>query len=279
MAQTRLVCLFVGIFLVGSVLFPSPAHAGVGVTPTALSFGSVTVNTNSGTATIVVTNYSHQVTSIQQVASSLPEFVVVAPAMPIYLSPRASTSIQVIFKPDSALTFNGSIVITPGHKGGSPISIGVSGIGTPSNSSQTQTFVLSASATNLDFGNLLVGTSTSQPFTLTNTGTGSVNVSQVAATGAGFTITGFPGAVTLAAGQSLSLSANFTPASVGAALGSISVVSNATNSPLTISLSGTGVQPQISVTPSSVSFGSMIVGASSSQALTIRNPGTAPLLI
>jgi len=237
------------------------------------------VNTNSGTATIVVTNYSRQVTSIQQVASSLPEFVVVAPAMPIYLGPRASTSIQVIFKPDSALTFNGSIVITPGHKGGSPISIGVSGIGTPSNSSQTQTFVLSASTSSLGFGSMLVGTSTSQPFTLTNTATGSVNVSQVSATGAGFTITGFSGAVTLAAGQSLPLSANFNPTRVGAALGSINVVSNATNSPVTISLSGSGVQPQISVIPASVSFGNVTVGVSNSQTLTIKNPGTATLSI
>lgn len=279
MAQTRLVCLFVGIILVGSVFFTSPALAGVGVTPNALNFGSVTVNSNGSTGTIVVTNNSRQVTSIQQVASSLPEFVVIAPAMPINLGPRTSTSIQVIFKPDSALTFNGTIVITPGRKGGSPISVGVSGVGTSANTALTQTLLPSLSASSLNFGSLLVGSSASQSFTLTNTGTGSLNVSQIVATGVGFTVSGFPGAFTLAAGQSLPLTANFSPAGVGAAVGSISVVSNATNSPLTISLSGTGVQPQIAVIPSTVSFGSVTVGVINSQTLTIKNPGTATLSV
>jgi hypothetical protein len=279
MAHTRLVCLFIGILLIGSVLFPAPASAGVGATPATLNFGSVTVNTNSGTATIVVTNYSRQIATIAQVSSSLPEFVVVTPAMPISLGFRASASIQVMFKPDSALTFNGSIIIIPGRKGGSSISVGVSGTGTPAYSAPPQTFLLSQSASSLNFGSQLVGSSASQSFTLTNTGTGSVNLSQVTATGAGFTVTGFSGAVTLAAGQSLPLSVNFTPASAGGAAGSISVVSNATNSPSTITLSGTGVQAQISVVPSTVSFGNVTVGVSNSQTLTIRNPGTAALSV
>jgi Abnormal spindle-like microcephaly-assoc'd, ASPM-SPD-2-Hydin len=278
MVQTRLVCLFVGIFLIGAVLFPIATLAGVGATPSTLSFGSVTMNTTSGAATVVVTNYSRQVTTIQQVTSSRPEFVIIAPAMPISLSPQASTSFQVVFRPDAALTFSGSIVITPGHKGGSPISISVSGSGT-SNSGPSQTFLLSTSSSSLNFGNLLVGSSASQAFTLTNTGTGSVNVSQVAATGAGFTVTGFSGGVTLAAGQSLPLTANFAPAVAGAVAGSISVVSTGTNSPATIALSGTGIQPQISVTPSSVSFGNITVGANGSQTISIRNAGRATLTL
>ena len=277
MVKTLLVCLFVGIFLIGSVLFSAPAYAGVGVTPSAINFGSVTVSTSSTAATITITNTSRQSASIQQVTSSLAQFAVLAPAMPLNLAPRSSTSFQIVFTPNAATTFTGNIVITTGHKGGGQISIPVSGSGLPSNSSQTQTSLLSASTSSLSFGSLLVGSATSQPFTLTNTGTGSVNVSQVAATGVGFTVTGFPGAVTLAAGQSLPLTANFTPASAGAAVGSISVVSNATNSPLTISLSGTGVQPQISMIPSSVSFGNVTVGVTNSQTLTIKNPGTATL--
>jgi hypothetical protein len=279
MAQTRLVCLYVGILLIGSVLFSAPASAGVGVTPSAINFGSVTVSTSSTVATITITNTSRQSASIQQVSSTLAQFAILAPAMPLSLAPRSSASFQIVFTPNAATTFSGNIVITPGHKGGGPVSIPVSGSGSPSNSSPIQTFLLSQSASSLNFGSLLVGSSASQSFALTNTGTGSVNVSQVAATGSGFTVTGFPGAVTLAAGQSLPLAANFAPASAGAAVGSISVVSNATNSPLTIALSGTGVQPQISVIPSSVSFGNVTVGVANSQTLTIKNPGTATLSI
>ena len=279
MVKPHLVCLFIGLFLVFSVLFPARAQAGIGVTPAALSFGSVTVGTNSTAATVTITNSSGQATSIQQVTSSLAEFIVIAPPMPVSLAPRSSVSFQVVFKPDAATTFSGAIVITPGHKGGGPISVGVSGVGIPTSSSPSQTFLLSTSSTSLNFGNLLVGSSASQAFTLTNTGTGSVNVSQVAATGAGFSVTGFSSGVTLAAGQSLSLTANFAPAVAGTAAGSISVVSTATNSPATISLSGTGIQPQIAVTPSSVSFGNITVGANGSQTVSIRNTGTATLSV
>ena len=279
MVKTRLVCLFIGLFLVGSVLFPVPAHAGVGVSPSALSFGSVTMGTTSTAATIVVTNNSRQATSIQQITSSLPEFIVVSSAMPLSIGARSSVSFQVVFKPDAALTFNGSIVINPGHKGGGTISISASGIGTLASSTQTQTYLLSTSVTNLNFGNTLVGSSASQAFTMTNTGTASVNISQVAATGAGFTVSGFSGGVTLAAGQSLPLTVNFAPAAAGAAVGNITVASTATNSPTTISLSGAGVQPQISVIPSSISFGNVTVGVANTQTATIRNPGTATLTV
>jgi len=279
MAQTRLVCLFVGIFLVGSVFSPVPARAGVGVSTSALSFGSVPVSTTSAAAMVVVTNNSNQNTVIQQVTSSLPEFIVVSPAMPISISPKGSVSFQVVFKPDAARTFNGNIVINPGRRGGGQISISASGIGTLAGSTPTQTSLLSASTTGLSFGSTLVGSSASQAFTLTNTGTGSVNVSQLTVTGAGFAVTGFPGAVTLAAGQSLPLTVNFVPKVAGASTGTIAVVSTATNSPATISLSGAGVQPQISVTPTSLSFGSILTGATGTQKVTISNPGTATLSV
>ncbi|HTB91280.1 MAG TPA: choice-of-anchor D domain-containing protein [Candidatus Sulfotelmatobacter sp.] len=277
MAKTRLVCLFIGLFLIGSILFPIQTLAGVGVAPSTLSFGSVTMNTVSGAFTIVVTNNSRQSTTIQQVTSSLPEFVVSARTMPIFLSPRSSTSFQVVFKPDAALTFNGSIVVDPGRKGGTPISISVSGTGTPSGASPTQTYLLSTSAISLNFGSTLLGASASQGVTVTNTGTGSVNISQVTSTGSGFTVSGFSSGVTLAAGQSLPLTASFAPTAVGTVTGSVSVVSNATNSPATISLNGTGIQPQISVAPSSLGFGSINVAATANQTVTIRNPGTASL--
>jgi len=57
------------------------------------------------------------------------------------------------------------------------------------------------------------------------------------------------------------------------------LTSNATNSPLTISLNGTGVQPQITVVPTSVNFGRATVGVTNTQTITIQNPGSASLSI
>ena len=282
MHKTLRVCLSLGWLFVSLVFLPLPILAGVGVNPASLSFGSVTVNTASSAATVVITNNGGQSVSILQVSSSLPEFIVISPAMPIMLGPHSSASFQVVFQPDAQLTYSGNIILNTGHKGGGAQTISVSGTGTTSSSASStssQSYLLSASASSLNFGNTLVGSSASQAIALTNTGTASVNLSQVAITGAGFTVSGFTGAVTLAAGQSFSLNVSFAPAKAGSATGSLSLVSNATNSPTTISLSGNGVQPQISVIPASVSFGNVTVGVTNTQMLTISNPGTANLSV
>ena len=279
MHKTRLVCLCLGLLFVGVVFFPMPIQAGVGVKPTSLSFGSVTVNTPSSAATVVVTNNGQQTVSILQVSSSLPEFIVISPAMPITLGPHGSASFQVLFQPDAAMTFSGSIVLSTSRMNGGTQSISVSGTGTTASSASSQSYLLSASASSLKFGNTLVGSFASQAVALMNTGTASVNLSQVAITGAGFTVSGLTGAVTLAAGQSFSLTVSFAPATAGSATGSLSFISSATNSPTTISLSGNGVQPQISVIPASVSFGNVTVGVTNTQMLAISNPGTATLSV
>jgi centrosomal CEP192-like protein len=283
MDKTRLVCLSLGLLFVSLVFLAMPIEAGVGVKPASLSFGSVTVNTTSSAASVIVTNNGGQAVSIVQVSSSLPEFIIISPAMPITLGPHGSASFQIVFQPDAAKTFSGSIVFSTSRaNGGGTQSISVSGTGTTASSASStssQSYLLSANTSSLNFGNSLVGSSASQAIALTNTGTASVNLSQVAITGAGFTVSGFTGAVTLTAGQSLSLNVSFAPATSGSAAGSLSFVSSATNSPTTISLSGNGVQPQISVIPASVGFGNVTVGVTNTQTLVISNPGTANLSV
>jgi len=280
MNKTLLVCLSVGLILTGFVLFPQPVQAQVKYAPGSLSFGSLPVNTTSAAKSIVVTNGNWRSVAITKVTSSLPEFIVATPALPLTLRAGGSASFQVVFLPNAAQTFSGNIAITLNHQAymSSTHSVAVTGTGV-SPAAPAQTYLLSASTSSLGFGNTLVGSSAAQTMTLTNSGTGSVTISQAAISGAGFSVSGFTGAVTLAAGQSLTLTVGFAPATAGSAAGSISVVSSATNSPATIALSGTGIQPQISVSPASASFGNVVVGASGSQALTIKNTGTANLSV
>ena len=228
------------MLLVGAVFFPMSAHAGVGVTPTSLSFGSVVVGTTSPAATVVVTNSGRETLSISLISSSLAEFIVIIPAMPIKLGPKGSASFQVMFQPEAALTYSGSIVLHEGHRGGGTQTISVSGQGF------LPTYLLQTIPNNVNFNNTLVGTSASQGVTLQNNGQGPVNVSQVVITGAGFAVSGFSGNVMLAPGQNFPLKVSFAPASAGSATGSLSVMSSATNSPTAISVSGTSIQPQIS---------------------------------
>jgi hypothetical protein len=106
--------------------------------------------------------------------------------------------------------------------------------------SSAATLLLNSSASSLNFGNVNVSSSSTQNITMTNAGNSSVTIAQVMVAGAGFNSTGASG-MTLAPGQTTTLTSTFAPSASGAASGKITVSSNATNSPANISLSGMGV--------------------------------------
>jgi len=124
--------------------------------------------------------------------------------------------------------------------------VGLTGAGTPaakssSNSNTSSSGTLAASATTLNFGNVAAGSSSPQTLTLTNTGTAAVTISQATVTGTGFSAISGMSSVSIAAGQNQSFQFQFAPKSPGSVSGSVSIVSDATNSPLAVSLSGTGM--------------------------------------
>jgi hypothetical protein len=82
--------------------------------------------------------------------------------------------------------------------------------------------------------------------------------------------------LTLTANQSVTFTVTFTPTTAGAASGSLSVVSNASNSPLNIALSGTGTAAgQLTVSPTSLSFGNVTVGSSAALGGSLIASGTS----
>src|SRR5947209_6580461 len=114
---------------------------------------------------------------------------------------------------------------------------------------------------------------------MVNSGSASLTIAHGNFTGAGFSISGLTFPLTLAARQVNTLSVQFAPTATGSVSGSVSLVSDAPNSPSTIALSGTGVQPQLSITPASVSFGNVLVSSTEAQTITLTNSGTANLTI
>jgi hypothetical protein len=103
------------------------------------------------------------------------------------------------------------------------------------------TSLLNSSSTNLAFGSVNVSSSNTQSVTLTNAGNSSVTISNIVIAGAGFNASGAALGLILSSGQTAILSATFDPAAAGNATGSITVTSSAANSPIVITLSGTGV--------------------------------------
>jgi fibronectin type 3 domain-containing protein len=72
----------------------------------------------------------------------------------------------------------------------------------------------------------------------------------VSVTGAGFSATGATAGELLTPNQSITVTVQFAPSTAGAVNGSVSIASDATNSPATITVSGTGV----STTPHTVAL-------------------------
>jgi Abnormal spindle-like microcephaly-assoc'd, ASPM-SPD-2-Hydin len=105
------------------------------------------------------------------------------------------------------------------------------------------THVLKASTTSLNFSSVNIGSNSILPVVLTNGGNSAVTISNVTISGAGYTAGGVQSGQILNPGQTATLNVTFAPSGTGTVAGSVTVTSNATNSPASIALSGTGVQP------------------------------------
>src|SRR5262249_28231106 len=135
---------------------------------------------------------------------------------------------------------------------------------------------LSPNPSTLAFGNVQVGGSANLSETLTNTGGTTVNISQANVTGTGFSISGLTLPLALNANQSVTFTATFAPTATGSASGTLAIISDATNSPLNIGMTGNGTaQGQLSVNPTTIDFGNVTVGTSSSQTGTLNATGAS----
>jgi hypothetical protein len=102
---------------------------------------------------------------------------------------------------------------------------------------------LAVAPTTMSFGNLAVGSKSAQKGTLT-AGTSDITVSSAAWNGQGYALSGITFPVTVPAGQSVPFSVTFDPQAPGSAPGTVAFVSDATNSPTTETLTGSGTQQQ-----------------------------------
>ncbi|PYX46698.1 MAG: hypothetical protein DMG83_06835 [Acidobacteria bacterium] len=152
-------------------------------------------------------------------------------------------------------------------------SVGCAGtkMASTSPSSPTPAGSLSPSNSTLNFGNVQLGSGKSMSLALTNAGTSAaVQISQVTASGPGFTVTGVTLPVNLEVGQSVTLSVDFKPTSAGSTSGNVSIVNTATKSNISVGLSGAGLASgQLAVSPASVNFSSVTVGGSQNQTGTL----------
>src|SRR3989454_623555 len=85
---------------------------------------------------------------------------------------------------------------------------------------------------------------------------------------------------TLAAGANCAVNVAFKPSVTGGRSGTITITYSFPGSPQTVSLTGTGVAPAVTLSATSIPFGNQAVGtASAAQVIGLTNSGTATLTI
>ena len=140
---------------------------------------------------------------------------------------------------------------------------------------------LSATPSSVSFGSVALGLTNTQSISLTNTGSANVQITRASIVGAGFRLTGLSGSTILSPGASVTCNVSFRPSSPTSFSATATIFSNASNSALAISLSGTGIAANslLAASPTSLSFGNVSVGASSTLDLTLTNSGNLSITI
>ena len=153
------------------------------------------------------------------------------------------------------------------------VTASVAGVATPASFSLTNLAAISAlklSAASLNLGSVMVAsTSASKTVKLTSSGTVSLNLTGIAASGDYAQTNNCP--KSLAPAASCTVTITFTPSVAGSIAGGLTVTDNASNSPQVVSLTGTGVNV-VSLAPASLTFPTVTVAATSaSQTITLTN--------
>ncbi len=210
---------------------PAPA---VTLAPPSLTFTSQTINTTSASQPVTLTNSGNAALTISSIAASAQYGQTNnCPASPATLAAAGTCTINVTFTPTATGTQTGSVTITD-NASGSPHAIGLSGTGAAAGAPG-----VSLTPTSLSFPARTVGTtSAAKTVTLKNTGTTTLTITSIATSG-DYSQTNTCGA-SRTAGQSCTISVKFKPTAKGTRTGTLTVIDNATGSPHTVSLTGTG---------------------------------------
>ena len=211
--------------------------ASVTLNPTSLTFTSQNVNTTSASRAVTLSNLGTAALTVSSIAvtgANSGDFALVS-TCGTSVAAGGSCSISVTFTPTAVGTRSAAVTITDSATG-SPQSFTVTGtgVGVP---------VISLSPANLTFASQSLGTtSVAQKVNLSNTGTAALAITSIAVTGANsgeFAQTNTCGS-SVAAGGSCSISVTFTPGGAGTRSGAITMTDNATGSPQSFTLTGTG---------------------------------------
>jgi len=246
------------------------------IAPASVDFGDVLVDSVSTASTVTLSNTGTASLDVTALTAAAAPFArsggTCSGTLPITLAAGASCTLGYTFGPTVTGAANQTLTVTANAPGSGSIALG--GMGVQGN--------LVIAPTDIDFDDVVVGSSSAaSTVTLSNTGTASLQVIELTAAAAPFARSGGTCAgtlpITIAAGSSCSLSYTFSPTGTGPFDQALTVTADAPGSG-SIELVGNGVQGELSIAPSGLSFGDAVVGTTvGPQTVTLSNLGDGSL--
>ncbi len=227
--------------------------------PTRLRFGTVVLG-QSETEIVVVTNSGSNSATISGISVSGAEFKVADPQLPLVLAAGDSIALEVTFQP-SGTGFNLEELTLTDQSASRSWRLPLGGVGVTSE-------LLVATPSTLSFGQVTVGQTAELPLVLKNDQPWIRTVRSYYAMSPGFTVTGPAVPYIVAPGKSVTLTVTFAPQTAGLNGSSVFIVGPSVAIPVT----GTGITQTagtLTIAPSTLSFGSVDVGSSTMQTLTL----------
>lgn len=206
--------------------------AKIAVVPETVQFHEVVVG-QQNSQTLRVTNTSTESIRLDALRISGKGFSVAPGPNPVtVLVPGQSVHYTVGFKPASLVPVAGTLEISSRELGTFNVPLEGSG--------EKAAALLDASPSVLNFGTIPVHSASSQTVTLKNDGNVAMQISSVAAPGAGFAISGLSSGIVLSPGQTLQFRVTFQPPAAGAVSSGIIINSSGLASPVKLGVSGAG---------------------------------------
>ncbi len=258
------------LFMISATTLPFSAVAGTSTTASAII-------SNAGTAPLVLTSLSISGAQASQFSLAPSNACTAALSVPV----GGTCTLVVSFAPPAAGTAQATLSIVH-NAAGSPQSVSLQGTASPAPQGRIE-----LSALSLNFPDTTIGSSANLTITVQNSGNLALDFAAFTFTGAAagdFSNGGTcSAAVPLPVLGQCTVIVTFRPSVVGARTASLTITSDASNGPATVTLAGNALAapaPVVAFAPASLDFGTQTIGGLyAARTVRLSNAGNADLIV
>jgi hypothetical protein len=208
---------------------------------------------------------------------------VVAPRCESYFGlNRVDRGIRTVFLGPNASRFARGIFSAAGLLSISAVVVGCAGYASSKSAATAAQAGVVVTPWTVQFKNVPVGQTVTQTMQITNTNNTPVQISGVAISDKQFAISGPSVPRSILPGMNVQYTVAFTPNAAGNVSAAINISDSASQTPLSVSLTGVGQQKTVvslQVTPASVNFGNLLLKSTGTQNVTLQNTGNTAVAI